>query len=65
MSAICGQQRTEWVGTVECGQPAERCHGGADHIARTTFEGEEVVIGWSDRFPNAVDITFPNRSKHV
>lgn len=59
--SLCLRTRTEWVGQVECGQPAEHNTNGSDHIGVTEWEGEPVVVGWNDRFPNAVDIRFPGR----
>lgn len=58
---LCNRSRTEWVGTVECGQPEGHADNGSDHIAVTAWEGEPVVVGWNDRFPNAVDIRFPGK----
>lgn len=58
---LCSRTRTEWVGQLECGQPEGHNERGSDHIAVTEFEGETVIVGWSDRFPNAVEIRFPGR----
>jgi hypothetical protein len=59
--SICKRQRTEWVGSVECGQPEGHSAHGSDHIGVTEWEGETVIVGWSDRFPDSVDIRFPGR----
>ena len=58
---LCLRTRTEWVGTVTCGQPADHASHGSDHIGVTEWESEPVIVSWSDRFPNAVDIRFPGR----